>query len=142
MARQEETPDLGIDSDKVCYVIVKARAVDAKDGVVESDYGGNPVDDAMYEVLEDHADDPTFQEVHDFIAELNEDEQWTLVALAWLGRGDAVLSEWPSLLAEARDAHNDRTAEYLLGMPMLGDLLEEGLARFGLTCEDFESGHL
>ena len=35
-------------------------------------------------------------------------------------------------------AHNKRTAEYLLGMPLLGDLLEEGLAQFGHSIEEFE----
>jgi hypothetical protein len=31
----------------------------------------------------------------------------------------------------ARDEHNNRTAEYLLGLPLLGDYLEDGLAMFG-----------
>jgi hypothetical protein len=39
-------------------------------------------------------------------------------------------------VAEARRAHNSRTAEYLMGQPMLGDLLEEGLAAFDLSCAD------
>jgi hypothetical protein len=142
MSDTTPTPDLNMDRDKVCYVIVKARAFDVKDAVVEGDYGGNATDDAMIEVLEDHADDPTFQELHDFIADLNEDEQIALVALSWLGRGDASLSEWGSLLRDARDAHNERTAEYLLGLPLLGDYLEEGLSQFGYSCEDFETGHL
>jgi hypothetical protein len=142
MSDTTPTPDLNMDRDKVCYVIVKARAFDVKDAVVEGDYGGNATDDAMIEVLEDHADDPTFQELHDFIADLNEDEQIALVALSWLGRGDAALSEWDRLLRDARDAHNERTAEYLLGLPLLGDYLEEGLSQFGYSCEDFETGHL
>jgi hypothetical protein len=137
-----QTPDLNMDRDKVCYVIVKARAFDVKDAVVESDYGGNPSDDKMLEVLEDHSDDATFQEVHDFIAGLNDEEQAVLVSLSWLGRGDGSLAEWEDLLRQAKEAHNDRTAEYLLGMPLLADYLEEGLARFGYSCEDFELGHL
>jgi hypothetical protein len=39
---------------------------------------------------------------------------------------------------EAARAHNERTANYLLGMPMLGDLLEEGLSMLGYSCEEFE----
>ena len=33
-------------------------------------------------------------------------------------------------LATARSEHPNRTAEYLLGLPLLGDYLEDGLAMF------------
>ena len=89
----------------------------------------------MLDVLEDHEDDPTFQELTTFINALNEDEQIDLVALTWLGRGDATINEWDELRAEAARLHNNRTAAYLLGKPMLGDHLEEGLAQFGLSCD-------
>jgi hypothetical protein len=59
-----------------------------------------------------------------------------LVALAWLGRGDYTADEWDAALEAARDAHNARTAEYLLGIPLLGDFLEEGLSLMGESCED------
>lgn len=54
-----------------------------------------------------------------------------LVALAWLGRGTYDKTEWHAALDTARDEHKKRTAEYLLGMPLLGDYLEDGLAMFG-----------
>ena len=69
---------------------------------------------------------------------MNVDEQIDLVAMAWLGRGDGDLSDWDDLRAEAARAHNRRTAEYLLGMPLLGDLLEEALVQFGHSAEEFE----
>jgi len=69
---------------------------------------------------------------------LNEDEQIDLVALAWLGRGDGDLDDWQDLRAEAARAHNKRTAEYLLGMPLLGDYLEEALSQFGHSTEEFD----
>lgn len=67
---------------------------------------------------------------------MTEDEQIDLVALAWLGRGDGALDDWADLRAEAARAHNNRTAAYLLGMPLLGDYLEEGLSQFGHLQED------
>ena len=70
---------------------------------------------------------------------LNEDEQIDLVALAWLGRGDGELENWDDLRGEASRAHNDRTADYLLGMPLLADYLEEGLSQFGESCADNEA---
>jgi len=69
---------------------------------------------------------------------LNEDEQIDLVALTWLGRGDGELDDWEELRAEASRAHNKRTAEYLLGIPLLGDYLEEALAQLGYSLEEFE----
>src|SRR5262249_6407795 len=94
-------------------------------------------DDAMISVLEDHADDPTQQELKAFIDALTEDEQVDLVALTWLGRGDGTIEDWDDLREEAQRLHNNRTAAYLLGKPMLGDHLEEGWAQFGHRCEDF-----
>jgi hypothetical protein len=70
---------------------------------------------------------------------LNEDEQIDLVALAWLGRGQ--LDDWDNLRAEACRAHNKRTAQYLLGMPLLGDYLAEALSQFGHSIGEFEHVH-
>jgi len=91
----------------------------------------------MISVLEDHPDDPTQQELRTFIDMLTEDEQVDLVALTWLGRGDGTLDDWSDLREEAARLHNNRTAAYLLGKPMLADHLEEGLSLLGFSCEDF-----
>ena len=131
-------PTLSISPEKVCFFILKAREFDVKDAVSDPDSGSNASDDAMIDVLEDHADDPTQQELRSFIDALTEDEQVDLVALTWLGRGDGTIDEWDDLRAEAARLHNNRTAAYLMGKPMLGDHLEEGLSQFGLSCEDFQ----
>jgi hypothetical protein len=136
--RTQTKPDLSIALDKVCFVIVKAREFDVKDAVSDPNSGSNAADDGMVDVLEDHADDPTFDELRVFINGLTEDEQIDLVALAWLGRDDNALSDWKDLRAEAARAHNNRTAQYLLGMPLLPDQLEDGLEQFGLSCSDYE----
>jgi hypothetical protein len=77
-------------------------------------------------------------ELSGFIGQLNVDEQIDLVALTWLGRGDGDLENWRDLRNQAADAHNNRTAAYLLGTPMLADYLEEAMSMFGLSPEDFE----
>jgi hypothetical protein len=61
---------------------------------------------------------------------LNDEERFRLVALAWLGRGTYGLDEWKEAVATAKSEHGRRTAEYLLGLPLLGDYLEDGLAMF------------
>jgi hypothetical protein len=130
---QITAPTLSISPDKVNFFIDKAHQFDVKDAVSDPDSGSNAADDMMLDVLEDHADDPTFQELTSFINALNEDEQIDLVALMWLGRGDGTLSEWDDLREEADRLHNKHTAAYLLARPMLGDHLEEGLSMFGVS---------
>jgi Protein of unknown function (DUF3775) len=138
----ENPPDLSIATEKVCFIVVKAREFDVKDVVTDPDDASNASDDNMISVLEDHGDDPVANELRGFIGALNEDEQTDLVALAWLGRGDGTIDDWRELRAEAARAHNKRTASYLLGMPLLADHLEDALAQFGRSCDDFEMGHL
>ena len=141
---ESERPDLGINPEKVCHVIAKARAFDAKEEMSDPDSGSNASDDGMTDVLEDLPDDidATRLELMEFIRSMDEDEQINLVALAWVGRGTYDIGEWREALNEARAQHNKRTAEYLLGLPLLGDYLEEGLAAFGLNCEAFDEGRM
>ena len=138
----ESSPPLTISPEKVCFIIVKAREFDAKDVLTEPDPGSNPSDDMEAAVLEEHEDDPVAEEISSLINSLSEDEQIDLVALTWLGRNDYSSAEWPTVRAEAAREHNERTASYLLGMPLLSDFLEEGLSMLGHSCEEFEIGRL
>ena len=130
------TSTLSISPEKVCYIIAKARQFEAKDVVADPESGSNAVDDRMVDVLEDQGDDPIYEELTAFIGALDEDEQIDLVALTWLGRGDATIEDWDDLRSEAARAGSERTAAYLLGLPLLPEHLEEGLSQFGLSCED------
>ena len=125
-----------IDPAVVCRIIVKARQYDVKVPPVEPDPGSNMAEDEMLEVIEDYPDDPVEEELREYISSLNEDEQVRLVALAWIGRGSYDKAEWQEALQEAQHAQNGRTAQYLLGMPLLGDYLADGLAEFGHTCDE------
>ena len=139
---EDEAPLLSISPEKVFFVIVKAREFDAKDEVTDPDPGSNAADDNDLAVLEDHADDPVVEELTAFIGSLSEDEQIDLVALAWLGRDNYSAEDWPTVRAEAAAAHNNRTASYLIGTPLVGDFLEEGLSLLGYSCEEFEIDRL
>jgi hypothetical protein len=71
------------------------------------------------------------------IDDLNEDEQAALIALTWTGRGDREPGEWDETVALAKERSAEgSTSDYLVGMEMLGDLLSEGLAAFGIIAED------
>jgi hypothetical protein len=137
-----DKPELVISPEKVFFVIVKAREFDAKVENSDPDSGSNPSDDREIDVLEDRVDDSVEGELRSFINALTEDEQIDLVALTWLGRDDYTAADWSSVHEEAARAHNNRTVEYLLGIPLLGDFLEEGLSALGYSCEEFELGRL
>lgn len=130
MARVPQ-PHLDIPIDKLGYIILKAREYDVKESDTDPDEGSNPTDDGNTDVLTDKPDDPVREELLGAIRDLPEDARMQLVALAWLGRGTYDKTEWHAALDTARDEHKKRMAEYLLGMPLLGDYLEDGLAMFG-----------
>ncbi|TNC11008.1 DUF3775 domain-containing protein [Methylobacterium terricola] len=123
--------------DKVCEFILRVRALDVKEGLSDPDSGSNPIDDGARDVLVDGTDDATEEELREVIAGLNDDERAELVAILFVGRGDMEPEEFPDAvrLAREREAAGTRTADYLLGIPNVGDLLDEGLAAMGLSCD-------
>jgi hypothetical protein len=145
---------LDIAEDKLAFIIEKAREFDVKEADSDSDSGSNPIDDGSTDMLEDKPGDPTREQLAAAIRALNQDERAQLVALAWLGRGTYGLDEWSEAVTTARSEHHRRTAEYLLGLPLLGDYLEDGLAMFeesivdmsdereGLNSEDEPLGNM
>jgi len=144
MAKNEELPppELNISADKVCYIILKAREFDVKVEPSESDPGSNATDDDTRDVLEDYGDDPTLAELRSAINDLNDDEVIDLIGLAWVGRGDFGREGWLEAKALARERHKRKSADYLMGMPALGDYLEEGLATLGHSCDEWGMGRL
>jgi hypothetical protein len=125
--------------DKVCEIILHARALDVKEGDTDPDSGSNPIDDANLDTLVANPDDATEEELREVIMGLNEDERHDLIALVYVGRGDFEAGEWSEAvrLATERDSRGSlSTADYLLGIPNLGDLLDEGLAAMGRTCAE------
>lgn len=126
--------------EKVCFIVVKAREFDA--AADEPSDASNPSDDRFVRALTPANEKTTQRELTAFINALDEDEQTELVALLFVGRGDYTPEEWNDALAAARDRGDPPVARFLLGEPLLGDLLEDGLSAFDLSCGDFEKDHL
>lgn len=122
----------------VAWIILKAREFDVKEGggdvATTEDDGDNPLG-----VLEDREDDPTAAELTTWINDLTESQQAELVALMWLGRDDDDATSFSALIDEATGQQGPRTAPYLLGTPRLGDHLEEGLEKLGISTAELES---
>lgn len=83
----------------------------------------------------DEGPDPAYEEIKTTIEDLEPDQQVDLVGLMWLGRGDYSLDEWDKALAYAQESANARTAEYLIGTPLLADYLSDGLEQLGFEAE-------
>lgn len=133
-------PELNVNLDTVCFIIAKARELDVKVAPEELDDASD--EDMMQRILEDYADDPTFEELRSFLLDQNDDVLKELLALAWLGRGDFTVEEWEAGLEQVRDVRQYHTVDYLLGTPLLADYLDAGLAQFDLSCEQFELGRM
>ncbi len=133
---------LTIATDRVCGLVVRARQFAGKYLAPDTEDGSNAADDGMAVVLEFDPNDSITIELRQYIAGLNVEEQADLIALAWLGRDSGTREDWAGLRAEARERNTQRTADYLMGMPLLADYLEEGLAVFGESCLDFEARDL
>jgi len=133
---------LTISLEKLAYIIVKAREYDAEVPPTDPDSGSNPADDADLDVFQDNPENPTYQELTDAINSLSDLERIELLALMWSGRGDYGKEEWRDALLEARRIHDEKETAYLVGTPLLGDYLEEGLSQLGYSIEDYEIGRL
>ncbi len=133
---------LTIPLEKLAYIIIKAREYDAEVPPVDEEPGSNPSDDADRDVLEEGSENPTYQELVDAINGLSDLERIELLALTWLGRGDYAKEEWREALREARRVHDAKETDYLVGTPLLGDYIEEGLSQLGYSINDYEIGRL
>ena len=124
---------MDLNPETVQFIIERAREFHVKEGVTIPEEPLSPSDDWARQILADHAGDPTYQEIKTTIDDLEPDQQVTLVALMWLGRGDYSSDEWEVAIETAQDSWNERTAEYLLGTPLLADYLSEGLDELGYS---------
>jgi len=131
--------ELSIGPDTVRMFIEKANAISAD---INDDYAdgseheveldGNTRDKHHHDGLAEEKDkNLVSEELKQLLDDLNVDEMAELIALMWIGRGDYDGSEWTEAVAEARQRNRRRASAYLLGMPMLGDWLEEGLEAIG-----------
>jgi len=91
--------------------------------------------------MRDHASlGQAARELRGFIANLTEEEKYSLVAVMWIGRDSFSPDEYEEACRTAREEATNRTEDYLLGMPLLADYLESGLEALGISPYDAEAG--
>lgn len=141
---------LQLNTDKVCFIILRARELQEEELIEDPDNGddGDTFDldhQEAFDELDGHEPpeaNPLQDELEGFIEGLSEEEKLELIALTWVGRGDFTRDEWREAVEAAAERQNERTVDYLLGIPTLSDYLEEGLDVFGLSCADFDEGRM
>ena len=131
---------LTIALETVCFIIERAREFDVGiESDEEDDVELEEGDDEDVELSEGVRDDPIYEELAGALSGLNEDERYDLVALTWLGRGD--FDEFDEAREQAAETTVKNWPDYLLGIPLLSDFLEEGLSALGLSCEDLDESN-
>ena len=133
--KDDRPVEINISQDKFCFIIAKAREFDATSEAMETDLVSGPADTGEPKITATDGDDAAGSELREAINDLNDDETIDVIAMVWVGRGDFTKSEWRSARNLAKQRHHRHSADYLMGMPTLGDLLEDGLTQLGHTCD-------
>lgn len=128
--------------DRLAQIVLLARAYDAQTPEADPGESSNSTDDRGVCVLEAQPDNPIGQELRESIECLSDDEQAALVALAWIGRGDFACEDFDGAVTTACERRQGSTADYLMGIPLLGDLVEQGAAACGIDLAGEEAAEL
>ncbi|MEH6830018.1 MAG: DUF3775 domain-containing protein [Sulfitobacter sp.] len=120
---------LPFDDTRIEALVLRFNAVTAKEGTDISDLGGNASDDEVTVMLQESQGDLSRDEITEEIESMNDEQQDGLVALFWIGRGDAEPEEWEQTKALARQQHEGLMSRYLLGQPEVGEFLSTGLEK-------------
>ena len=73
------------------------------------------------------------RELKGFIANMTEEEQYSLVAVMWIGRDSFGADDYDEAYATAQQEATNATEVYLSGTPMLAEYLESGLEALGIA---------
>ena len=122
--------ELGLNKETVQGMIDMAHEFHAQDDMTLAEEPEVADEYWADQVSADFSADPYYHELKNTIDDLEPDQQISLVALVWLGRGDFSIKEWPEALGTAAENWNKHTANYLIGTSLLADYLAEGLQIF------------
>jgi hypothetical protein len=124
---------LKISATKVAQAIQRAREHDAVAGSWESQIQRAFHDETADEMLHSFANVPGNGTLAEFVTSLNRDEQVSLLAVAWIGRGAFTPDNLAEAIEAARNAWLSPNAGDLIGIPLLADYLREGMEKLGYS---------
>ncbi|MGS4945479.1 DUF3775 domain-containing protein [Meridianimarinicoccus sp. RP-17] len=118
-----------IHADVIAQVIALAREIDESTVVGAHDGMRDPAAGSL-----------AARELRDFIGNLTEEEQYSLVAVMWIGRDSFDAEDYDEAYATAQQEATNATEAYLSGIPMLADYLESGLESLGIAPGEADKG--
>lgn len=131
---------LEISPSKVVHVIARSRGPEVKAEAFDAEAGFDFPDGGEEFFFEDHAGDVTREEFREFLGTLNGDEQASLIALAWIGRGTYAPGELDEAISAAKAGHGTNASAYLFSLPLLPDYLEDAMEQLGISAGEAGGG--
>ena len=131
--------EVELNRETIGFLIEKAHEFHTRDDVIFDEEPAFASEDWSRQVAEDYGGDPYYQELRNAIDDLEPDQQVSLVAMMWVGRGDVSADEWREALAQAEESWTEHTADYLIGTALLADYLGEGLSQLQSADEEEEA---
>ena len=127
-------PELRISTDKVCDFIEVARELGGKVPPTTGDRTTTGDDSSLVTIEDYPGEDDRRNQMVEFVAGLNVEEQVDLLALIYVGRGDYDIAEWEDAQEEARGRIDAGEPDYMIGSDALPGYLGEALDAFGIGC--------
>jgi hypothetical protein len=130
MQQRRISLEIDLNREIVASIIDKAREFNEEADITpledqeDPEIGDGDFSDVM---VAKYGEDPGYQRLKGAIDDLGPDQQMTLVAMMWVGRGDYTADEWDEALELAGENWTNHTADYLIGTPLLADYLAEAL---------------
>jgi len=127
---------LNINPEIVYSIIEKIKVVHAKEEPTFEE--ATPNSEYEYDwaqILADHSDDLTSNEITKAIENLEQAQKLDLLTLFYVGRGDYEIEEWSAARLLAKDMLAPNLSGYLLSKPMASDYLARALELLNCTPE-------
>ena len=122
---------LKISAVKVAHAIARAREHDAVAGSWEKRMQQAFDDDSGDLSIDEFAGNIARGALAEYLSTLDIDEQASLLAIAWIGRGAYTPDHLDEAIAKARSEQNGPNGYYLPGIPLLAEYLHEGMEKLG-----------
>jgi hypothetical protein len=120
----------------VCNIIYKAREINISEDLALPENEDTLSELEWKQLLAEYQNDLSYIELKNLINDLEPDQQYKIIALMYVGRGDFDRNEWQSAIDQALTVPVKNRADYLISKPMLADYLREGLAMFNYSCDE------
>lgn len=127
---------LSISKQKLANVIWHAKKFEENNGHWDQVVHGSFQEDMASSHDDDLSPVTTRSELTEIVDELSEAEKISLIAVSMVGRGTVEADQFDKAIALAKTEVINRAGNYLLGIPMVGDYLEEGLDKLSYLFDD------